>query len=258
MLSKNCHFFQRQNNKRMDLEKNSAKCSKNETEAKKFAASLDYTSDINIYTDGACSGNPGPGGWGVVIQGTSSGNSVEMEYGGGSQNTTNNRMELIATIEAINIFNPYQKVKLHTDSKYVFEGITKWVKGWRKFNYRRNQGKDELLNSDLWRRLDELNNNHSVEWIWVKGHSTNAGNNRADRIAVSFTPVNGTQHPGEERLKAYKSAAATRNEEKQMTLNDILDQIINNQNPTEYIEKLRKYNQKYSLSSMLKSFHQTI
>ena len=245
----------------MFFEKNPVKCSKNVPEAKKFAESLDSSSDINIYTDGACSGNPGPGGWGVFIQGTKQGKNVELEYGGGSYSTTNNRMELIAAIEAINIFNPYQKIKLHTDSKYVFEGITKWINGWRKYNYRRNQGKDELLNAELWKRLDDLNKNHSVEWIWVKGHSTNEGNNRADRIAVSFTPLNteGLSHlPSEQRLKSAKQASTHKDEEKLMTLNEILDQIISNNDPTDYIEKLRKYNQKYSLPSLLKNFNQKI
>ena len=244
----------------MDLERTGVNCSKNNIEARRFAASLDLRYDINVYTDGACSGNPGPGGWGVYITGMKDGQKVELEYGGGSANTTNNRMELIAAIEGINIFNSAQKIKLYTDSKYVLEGITKWVKGWKKYGWRRNKGMNELLNSDLWKRLDEVNNGTCVEWIWVKGHASTEGNNKADRIAVSFTPSfasiskpTPTRQPNVPAQPIKFDFAG-----KEMTLAEILQNIIHHKDEKESIEKLKRYDQKYSLALLLKNLDQKI
>lgn len=140
----------------------------------------------NFYTDGACSGNPGPGGWGTVAY-FDDGSVYEM--GGGEKlSTTNNRMELLAAIEALKVFKASgqnQPVSLYTDSQYVIDGITKWIKGWRKKGWKTAAGK-AVLNQDLWETLDQLNS-PLVDWQYVRGHSGNEGNERCDAIARAFS-----------------------------------------------------------------------
>ena len=131
-----------------------------------------------VYTDGACSGNPGPGGWGATIK-------IEdetFEIFGGEDNTTNNRMELIAAIKALEYLNENHKITLYTDSNYVKDGITKWIFNWKKNNWK-TSAKKPVKNSDLWIQLDEIQNKREVKWSWVKGHAGNLGNERADELA---------------------------------------------------------------------------
>jgi ribonuclease HI len=136
------------------------------------------TPNVVIYTDGACRGNPGPGGWGaVLIFG-----DRERELCGGELATTNNRMELTAAIEALNALNRPCKVELHTDSQYVRRGISEWLSIWKGRGWR-TLSKGAVKNEDLWRRLDEARLRHDVDWRWVKGHSGHALNDRADALA---------------------------------------------------------------------------
>ena len=131
-----------------------------------------------VYTDGACSGNPGPGGWGATIK---LGDET-FEIFGGEDNTTNNRMELIAAIKALEYLNENHKITLYTDSNYVKDGITKWIFNWKKNNWKTST-KKPVKNSDLWIQLDEIQNKREVKWNWVKGHAGNLGNARADELA---------------------------------------------------------------------------
>ena len=131
-----------------------------------------------IYTDGACKGNPGPGGWGAWL---SSGDHSKELFGGEPQ-TTNQRMELLAAIEALSALKWPCRVLLHTDSRYLLEGITSWIHGWKRNGWQ-NSAKQPVKNAELWRRLDEQAARHDIEWQWVKGHSGNAGNERADQLA---------------------------------------------------------------------------
>ena len=133
---------------------------------------------VIIYTDGACSGNPGKGGWGaVLIYG-----DKEKEISGYEEITTNNKMELTAVIESLKILNRKCNVELWTDSSYVKNGITEWIFSWKKNNWK-NSKKEEVKNKDLWQKLDELNNFHNITWNWVKGHADNELNNRVDILA---------------------------------------------------------------------------
>lgn len=133
---------------------------------------------VTIYTDGACRGNPGPGGWGaLLIYG-----EKERELWGGEAQTTNNRMELRAAIEALRALKRRCQVELYTDSTYVRQGILEWMPNWKKRGWKTAQ-KKPVKNGDLWRELDEAAGNHDVSWHWVKGHSGNAGNERADQLA---------------------------------------------------------------------------
>ena len=141
---------------------------------------MESDSLIKIYTDGACSGNPGPGGWGVFIE--NSGNVTELS--GRDENTTNNRMELKAVIEALKFFTSNSKLTIHTDSKYVMDGASRWIINWKKNNWKTAQKKD-VKNKDLWIELDNLLNYHDVSWVWVKGHDGIYGNERADYLATS-------------------------------------------------------------------------
>ncbi len=134
---------------------------------------------INIWTDGACSGNPGPGGWGVLIKYE---NSIK-KLSGSDQNTTNNRMEMKAVIEALAYIQPGILINLHTDSKYVKDGITSWIYNWKKNNWKNSKNK-EVMNKDLWMELDSLSLKHNIEWKWVKGHSGNIENDIADKLAT--------------------------------------------------------------------------
>lgn len=133
---------------------------------------------IDIYTDGACKGNPGVGGWGALVKTGSS----ERELFGGAAATTNNRMEMMAVIEALTTLAPGTKVRLHTDSQYVQKGISEWIHAWKRRGWK-TADKSPVKNVDLWQRLDALAAQHDVEWIWVKGHAGHDGNERADQLA---------------------------------------------------------------------------
>ena len=136
------------------------------------------TPKVLIYTDGACSGNPGPGGWGaVMISG-----ARERELCGGELATTNNRMELMAAIQALEALNRPCRVELHTDSQYVKNGITQWINGWKAKGWR-TADKSPVKNADLWQRLDAARARHDVDWRWVKGHAGHVMNERADELA---------------------------------------------------------------------------
>ena len=134
---------------------------------------------INIWTDGACSGNPGPGGWGVLIKY----NNATKEISGSEKNTTNNRMEMMAVIKALKYIDTKSQINLYTDSKYVKEGITNWIISWKKNNWKNSQKKD-VKNKDLWVELDSLSLKHNINWNWVKGHSGNIENDIADKLAT--------------------------------------------------------------------------
>ncbi|MBP8640912.1 MAG: ribonuclease HI [Oscillospiraceae bacterium] len=134
---------------------------------------------ITIYTDGACSGNPGPGGWGAILQYK----DTERELSGGEKQTTNNRMELIGAISALSALKEPCEIDLYTDSQYIANAINKgWLEGWKAKNWKRKDG--ELKNIDLWQELDKLLNIHSVQFHWVKGHAENKFNNRCDELAA--------------------------------------------------------------------------
>lgn len=136
------------------------------------------TKIVEIYTDGACRGNPGPGGWGVWLKYA----DAEKFLYGGEQETTNNRMELMAAIQALEILKYPCRIKLYSDSKYVLQGITKWMANWKKRGWK-TAAKKPVKNEDLWRRLDEVMQKHTINWTWVKGHSGNIGNEKADQLA---------------------------------------------------------------------------
>lgn len=135
-------------------------------------------STVEIFTDGACKGNPGPGGWGAVIRY----GKHEKELSGGESHTTNNRMELMAAIQALNALTRPCHVILTTDSNYVKDGITKWVFGWQKNGWR-TADKKPVKNADLWQALLEAVRTHKIDWRWVRGHAGHAENERADRLA---------------------------------------------------------------------------
>ena len=134
--------------------------------------------DIQIFTDGACRGNPGPGGWGVILRS----GSHEKELFGGEQSTTNNRMELRAAIEGVAALKRPSRVTVTTDSQDVRQGITQWIEGWKR-NQWRTSAKKPVKNQDLWQLLDELTSRHEVTWEWVKGHSGHPDNELADALA---------------------------------------------------------------------------
>ncbi|MDA7763890.1 ribonuclease HI [Pelagibacterales bacterium] len=141
---------------------------------------MDSNNIINIYTDGACSGNPGPGGWGAYIDNA----GLITELSGREEDTTNNRMELKAVIEALNSFTSKANLNLYTDSKYVMDGSSKWIENWKKNGWKTAQ-KKAVKNQDLWIELDKLVHFHQIHWVWVKGHDGNLGNERADYLATS-------------------------------------------------------------------------
>jgi Ribonuclease HI len=133
---------------------------------------------VDIFTDGACSGNPGPGGWGAILRyGT-----VEKELYGGEPATTNNRMELMAAIQALEALKRPMKVRLYTDSEYVKNGITQWIHGWKAKGWK-TADKKPVKNEDLWKRLDEAKRRHDIEFHWVRGHAGHPENERADALA---------------------------------------------------------------------------
>ena len=133
---------------------------------------------VELYTDGACRGNPGPGGWGVLL----CYNGHEKELSGGEHETTNNRMELMAAIQGLEALTKSCDVTLYTDSKYVMQGITEWIDNWKAKGWK-TAARKPVKNVDLWQRLDQARNNHQVNWVWVKGHSGHNGNERADELA---------------------------------------------------------------------------
>ena len=138
---------------------------------------------VEVFTDGACSGNPGPGGWGVVMRWRGN----ERELSGGEKDTTNNRMELMAAIAALEALKRPMAVELTTDSTYVRDGITKWIHGWRRNGWK-TAAKKPVKNADLWQRLEQAMKPHRVEWKWVKGHAGHPENERADALAREGIP----------------------------------------------------------------------
>lgn len=133
---------------------------------------------VEIYTDGACSGNPGPGGWGAILKYSES----TKEISGYEQNTTNNRMEIMAAIQALETLQRPVKVRLHTDSRYLRDGITLWIHKWKQSGWK-TANKDPVKNKDLWERLLNITEKHQVEWIWVKAHNGHEENERVDFLA---------------------------------------------------------------------------
>jgi len=133
---------------------------------------------VEIYTDGACRGNPGPGGWGAILMY----GDQRKEIFGGEYETTNNRMELMAAIKALSNLNRSCDLTLYTDSQYVRKGITEWIEGWKKRGWK-TAAKKPVKNADLWKELDLQVARHSIDWVWVKGHAGNAGNELADQLA---------------------------------------------------------------------------
>ncbi|UOD50951.1 ribonuclease HI [Orrella daihaiensis] len=138
----------------------------------------DKQPDVEIWTDGACKGNPGVGGWGVLLRR----NQHEKTLCGGEADTTNNRMELTAVIEALNVLKRPCRVILHTDSQYVQKGITEWLPNWKARGWR-TASKQPVKNADLWQKLDEAAARHHIDWRWVRGHDGDPGNERADELA---------------------------------------------------------------------------
>lgn len=138
---------------------------------------------VEIFTDGACSGNPGPGGWGLILRWR----GHERELNGGEPETTNNRMELMAAIQGLESLKRPSKVTVHTDSTYVMDGITKWIHGWKRNGWR-TAAKKPVKNEDLWRRLDAALAQHDIQWQWVKGHAGHPENERADALAREAVP----------------------------------------------------------------------
>jgi ribonuclease HI len=133
---------------------------------------------VDIFTDGACRGNPGPGGWGALLRS----GAHEKELFGGEPDTTNNRMELTAVIRALDALKRPSKVRVHTDSTYVQQGIKTWIHGWKKNGWK-TKSKEPVKNADLWQLLDAASARHDIEWLWVKGHAGHEGNERADALA---------------------------------------------------------------------------
>jgi len=139
--------------------------------------------DLHAWTDGACSGNPGPGGWGVVLRATANGTILrERELNGGEAQTTNNRMELMAAISALEALQRPTVITVTTDSAYVKNGVTAWIHGWKRNGWKTADRKP-VKNADLWQRLDEAARRHRVTWAWIKGHAGHPENERADELA---------------------------------------------------------------------------
>ncbi|MFI3242008.1 MAG: ribonuclease HI [Alphaproteobacteria bacterium] len=134
---------------------------------------------VDIFTDGACSGNPGPGGWGALLRCK----GVEKELSGAEAETTNNRMELTAVIKALEALKTQCDVTIYTDSKYVMQGVLEWLKNWKANNWRTTNKKSAVKNVDLWQTLDELLPKHNIKWQWVKGHNGHVENERVDTLA---------------------------------------------------------------------------
>ena len=135
--------------------------------------------EVEIYTDGACSGNPGTGGWGAILRY----GKIEKELSGGEAQTTNNRMELQAVIEALKALKKECSITLHTDSRYVMDGVNQWLPNWKQNDWKTTNKKSVVKNLDLWQELDSLLAKHKIKWVWVKGHSGHPDNERVDRLA---------------------------------------------------------------------------
>ena len=146
----------------------------------------DELSLVQIFTDGACKGNPGPGGWGALLRM----GATEKELSGGEAQTTNNRMELTAAIEGLNALKRPCHVVLSTDSRYVMDGLTKWIKGWQKNGWK-TAAKQPVKNADLWQALLDAAKPHRIQWVWVKGHNGHPDNERADKLASDAAVVAG-------------------------------------------------------------------
>ena len=142
---------------------------------------------VEVYSDGACRGNPGPGGWGAILRVKGGVPEAEKELWGGEADTTNNRMELTAVIRALEALKRRSRVRVYTDSQYVQKGISEWVHSWKRRAWR-TADKKPVKNVDLWKRLDELAAAHDIEWHWVKGHAGHVENERADRLANKGIP----------------------------------------------------------------------
>ena len=142
-----------------------------------------------MYTDGACSGNPGPGGWGVLLRHK----DIEKELSGGASETTNNRMELTAVIEGLKALKKPCDITLYTDSKYVMEGVTKWLPNWKRNGWKTSNKKGAVKNQELWEELDKLLPLHEIQWIWVKGHAGHAENERVDTLARQQAQAHASQ-----------------------------------------------------------------
>jgi ribonuclease HI len=140
---------------------------------------------VEVYSDGACRGNPGPGGWGAILRWR----GEERELWGGEAQTTNNRMELMAVIRALEALKAPSRVRVYTDSQYVQKGISEWIHAWKRKGWKTADKKD-VKNVDLWKELDELASRHRVEWHWVKGHAGHPENERADQLANRGIPGN--------------------------------------------------------------------
>ncbi len=152
---------------------------------------------IEAYTDGACSGNPGPGGWGAILRY----NGKFKELSGGEADTTNNRMELVAAISALEALKEPCEVDLYTDSNYVRDGISKWIEGWKRNGWR-TAAKQPVKNAELWQALDEARKRHNVRWHWVKGHAGHPENERADELArQGMSPFKPTRAPRTDPIK---------------------------------------------------------
>ncbi len=134
---------------------------------------------IEIFTDGACSGNPGAGGWGVILRY----GEIEKEMSGGEAQTTNNRMELTAVIEALKALKKECEITLYTDSRYVMDGVNEWMPNWKKNGWRTTNKKSAVKNLELWQELDSLLPKHKIKWVWVKGHNGHPENERVDKLA---------------------------------------------------------------------------
>ena len=151
---------------------------------------------VIIYTDGSCLGNPGRGGWAAIL--CLVGSTARRELVGGARLTTNNRMELTAVIEALKALKKECDITLYTDSRYVMDGVTKWLPNWKKNNWRTSNKKSEVKNIDLWQTLDSLLGRHQIQWIWVKGHAGHPENERVDTLAapsLSLSSLNLPQTP---------------------------------------------------------------
>lgn len=134
---------------------------------------------VEIFTDGACSGNPGAGGWGAILRY----NNIEKELSGGDTNTTNNRMELTAVICALEALKEPCNITLYTDSRYVMDGIEKWITNWKQNGWKTSNKKSNVKNIELWQKLDQLREQHVIRWVWVKGHAGHKENERCDELA---------------------------------------------------------------------------
>lgn len=173
-----------------------------------------------LYVDGACKGNPGLGGWGAFIQHP---DGTEQELFGGEASTTNNRMELSAAIEGIKQVAAEQAIVIWTDSSYVQKGMSEWLAGWKKRNWRKSDG-SPVLNADLWQQLDELSSKRQIEWKWIKGHAGHAGNERADRLANQGADLAATQLAEQ---KKNEPAATTKLTDHELTNHELMDTVAN-------------------------------